>query len=749
MQPPVKFDRAAAKAAGYSDAEIDEYLSSQATPVTPAESTAVTPRAADTTPVPRRPLRAAAQGASLGLSDEAFALARSLLPGQTYESAIADERRKLAEYRGEYPAEALAFEMGGGLATGLAGGARALAAAAGRTGFREALKAGTRAATTSALGQGVISGAAGAEGDIRTAEGLKSRAKGAAIGGGTAVALPFGIAQAAKLPVARQAVQAVGSAYDVVRRGAANLAEGTPLQFLGRMVEPTDATRVGRIAQQTLPTGKTAASLGEEATQARTALQSAKGAIKETSAAKAEASRQAAARAQETLDRIESAATATVQRGRTGVQGAGRARQQTIRDIQREEGKATYGMVRQFGAPPEADPGIYQEIASNRALQSAFDDAVEMLRKEARNLAPGEQAPIMRSVAIDGQEFPEVTLEIMDRMRRKIREPQMRKDPNVVGLSRSQKKEALDTIDRLEERYLAGFGSDEAAQTLTAARSQYRQRFKELEALQAGMNLGSFGKGKAPGLLTANKRDLDELTKSVQEMSPEESAAFAVGARDWFDRMAQANSDDALKFARKFATEEGQQRARLIFGDEMAADFQQFANVKRQQRAAAAPFRAEARQLGQQLSMQQQALTPLRQTVQELSRGRRVAGAAEAAVAPGEKGLTAAETFASTFLPRLGAADRPVAMGAAGGAIRRQMEALAERGVAPEEIMARMEQLQQNPLVRQLLAPQMQRFQRELTPSVGTRLPQVFRPAISGLLGRNISTNLLTGQREQ
>ena len=727
-------ERERLRQAGFSEEEIAAYLGKQQTAAPSATPAAPVP-APPAAGVPTQRLRSLAQGVTLGLADEAEAAIRSLFPGQTYESAVQDVRGKLGAYREERPMEALAYEVGGGLATGLAGGGRALAASAGRAGLREALKTGARTATTSAVGQGVIGGAAGAEG------GMESRLRGAAVGGSIAAALPFGLSKLGRLPIVRDVAEGTGSLYRQAQRGVADLAEGTPLQFLGRMVEPTDATRVGRIAQQTLPTGKTAASLGEEATQARTALQSAKGAIKETSAAKAEASRQAAARAQETLDRIESAATATVQRGRTGVQGAGRARQQTIRDIQREEGKATYGMVRQFGAPPEADPGIYQEIASNRALQSAFDDAVEMLRKEARNLAPGEQAPIMRSVAIDGQEFPEVTLEIMDRMRRKIREPQMRKDPNVVGLSRSQKNEALNTIDRLEERYLAGFGSDEAAQTLTAARSQYRQRFKELEALQAGMNLGSFGKGKAPGLLTANKRDLDELTKSVQEMSPEESAAFAVGARDWFDRMAQANSDDALKFARKFATEEGQQRARLIFGDEMAADFQQFANVKRQQRAAAAPFRAEARQLGQQLSMQQQALTPLRQTVQELSRGRRVAGAAEAAVAPGEKGLTAAETFASTFLPRLGAADRPVAMGAAGGAIRRQMEALAERGVPSEEIIARVAQLQQTPLVRQLLAPQMQRFQRELTPTVGTRFPQVIRPAISGALGRRLGAN--------
>ena len=44
MNPPVSFDRAGAKAAGYTDAEIDAHLASQAQPATPAESTSVKPR---------------------------------------------------------------------------------------------------------------------------------------------------------------------------------------------------------------------------------------------------------------------------------------------------------------------------------------------------------------------------------------------------------------------------------------------------------------------------------------------------------------------------------------------------------------------------------------------------------------------------------------------------------------------------------------------------------------------------------
>lgn len=688
---------------------------------TPTPTPAAPPAAA---PVPTQRIRAAAQGLTLGLSDEAEAALRSLLPGQTYESAVQDVRGKLAAYRQDRPLEALAYEVGGGLATGVAGGARALAATAGRAGMREALKAGARAATTSAVGQGVISGAASAEG------GVENRLRGAAVGGGLAVALPFAVSRATRLPGVRQVTEGAGTLYDMARRGAADVMEGTPLQALGRAIEPTDATRVARIARGSLPTGPTAGSLAEETARARSA-------VRATQTAKTAATQQARERSQSVLDQAQSAAERVVQQGRTGVQGAGRAMQQTIRNIQRAEGDASYDLVRQFGAPPDPDPEVYREIFSDQVLRGALNNAVSAIRKEARNAAPGAPAMApMRTINLDGEEVPELTLEVMDRMRREVMAPQMRKGAETVGLSRSQKAQALDTISRLEDRYLAGFGSDEAAQALRTARSQYRQRFKELEALQSGMNLGAFGKGRPSGLLAANKRDLDELAKSVQTMSPEEQAAFNVGARDWFDRVAQSNSGDALKLARKFATEEGQQRARLIFGEEMAAGFQEFARsaVAQQRRAAAAPFRAEAERLGQMLSQQREAARGSAQMA-------RMARAVEGIAQPGESGLAASQTFIESFFPQMTASNLQLATGISGGAVRRQIQGMAERGAAPNEIMARIEQMQRDPALRQLLLPQLQTLQRNLTPTIGTRTPQAIRPAVSGALGRMLGVN--------
>ena len=63
--------------------------------------------------VPTQRTRAALQGASLGFADEIEAGARSLSPGQTYDSAIAEIRGGLDAYSADRPIESLAYELGG------------------------------------------------------------------------------------------------------------------------------------------------------------------------------------------------------------------------------------------------------------------------------------------------------------------------------------------------------------------------------------------------------------------------------------------------------------------------------------------------------------------------------------------------------------------------------------------------------------------------------------------------------------
>jgi hypothetical protein len=67
-------------------------------------------------PVPTQRTRTALQGASLGFADEIEAGARSLSPGQTYDSAIGEIRGGLDAYSADRPIEAMAYELGGAFA---------------------------------------------------------------------------------------------------------------------------------------------------------------------------------------------------------------------------------------------------------------------------------------------------------------------------------------------------------------------------------------------------------------------------------------------------------------------------------------------------------------------------------------------------------------------------------------------------------------------------------------------------------
>lgn len=848
------------------------------------------------TPAPTQRLRSLAQGVTMGLSDEAEAAIRSLLPGQTYESAIQDVRGKLAAYRDERPLEAMGMEVLGGLTTGLAGGSRALAATAGRAGLREAAKAAARVAGGAALKapvQGAISGAAGAEGSLLTEQGLKNRAMGAVVGGTVGTVLPFAAGRAmTKLPVAKQISEGIGEAYTAAQRGGANLLERIGFGGTGkRFIAPTDALRIQQAAAGELPgsvTGPTTASMqtGREAAtaaveQARIAAQQGRLTAQQAAAARSKAEREArdlmrqvrqeegalgslasqkaaalretgAARAERlagaskasgtVAKEIKRAATAESRQAERMVrEQAKEAAESTLREIEEEaagvigglrgaqprgtasqlqdqvrakqlaEGRVHYKAIEDFGAPPDPDPEIYREILSTPSLRNAYTDALEAIRQSAQNATPG--APVRtppRMITIGDQEMPEVTLEVMDEMRRRIVSPQMRKGPDVVGLSRSEKNRVMDTISRLEDRYLAGFGSDEAMNTLRTARGAYREKFQILEAVQDGLNLGTVKAGKASGLLTQSRKELDEVVKRVETMSPEQKAAFQVGAREWFDRLAQETPDEALKIARKFSSEASQRRLALAYGNEAVEALRAFTPkaVGARTQAAAAQARTEAQSLAQQIAQRGRAeALPLEQraaraaelgaeakaakasraeqllaqreaaATQRIEGTRRTAqeqvGAARQAsrAASDEatrlaealtqsriartqtqalpvrdldralKGSTDQQVFLQRLLPQMNPAQRTEAVSILGSNIQRELQDMARTGKTPQQILQRVNELQQNDAVRTLFGPQMTAFVRNLTPTAASRLPGTVRPAITGLLSRRAGAN--------
>lgn len=127
---------------------------------------------------PKERLRAAlGQGLALGFGDEIMAGIRSLSPNQTYDEALADERKRLGNYRTAYPKSSFAYELGGAVLPAL--GAGLLTAGAGAGGVMGATA--MRAAPT--LGRAAVAGAGtGAVYGFGSGEGgLANRAGNAAI----------------------------------------------------------------------------------------------------------------------------------------------------------------------------------------------------------------------------------------------------------------------------------------------------------------------------------------------------------------------------------------------------------------------------------------------------------------------------------------------------------------------------------------------------------------------------------------
>lgn len=153
----------------------------------------------------RRPIRAALQGASMGLSDEAEALARSVMGGSPYETELAQSRGKLEQYRKDYPIESLAAELGGGVATGIATGGIGMGGSAATLGRMAA----------QGLAQGALTGFGSAEG------GIENRLTGAAIGGAGGAVLA---------PVAGVAMKGLGAAVSATANAMFGLKGATAVQ---------------------------------------------------------------------------------------------------------------------------------------------------------------------------------------------------------------------------------------------------------------------------------------------------------------------------------------------------------------------------------------------------------------------------------------------------------------------------------------------------------------------------------------
>jgi hypothetical protein len=690
------------------------------------------------------------------------ALATGLLPESL--AGIGEQLRAITEGRRESPEdsykrgmqrlgerESQAQEALGGLGYGalqLGGGLKSAMNVPGVS--ARVAKDATAFAKSMAAGKRIAGGAGVAAMEAKAREGLSdqelSPLGSAALAAGITGALEAGFPLAGSLVrgiagtkmgqgltlMARTAAAPATEAITQARRAASDYLS-TRLPQVAQAIEPSDAIRMQRIAAEELPGGMTAGALAESAGKAKqsykdigTALKAAETKV-ETALERAGArvgrvrsigKAQAKRDAQRVLDDAETQARELIGDIRGGTPNTS-AIQDVVRSFQLAEGEVSYDLVRKMGRPPEPDPEVYREMLRSPGLRGAYKAAMEAVRRELQEAVPGmpirEKLP---SIKIDGQDLPELSLEMLDQVRRNIRDG-VGIAPGETGLSRSAQRRAMKEINRLEDRFLAGYGNDAAANAIKAARQQYRARFEQLEALQDGLSIGMAKAGKAAKVVGKNRMELDEFVRRAEAYQGASKEMFKAGAAKWFDNLAtEGLNDDAVKFLQNATKSEGAlRRLRLAFNDETIAKMQQFANVpaaaekvgaattaraaniaervmaRGQQQAAKATGEAEA--LAKQLSEQ-------RTRTQGLIKTARAGRAVERALGDTPEAKRAQDTFMGTILDRLGQQGQRTMSEIAGSDIQRGLA-----GLTPSEARKRIQLLQQNPVARRLVGSQL------------------------------------------
>lgn len=718
----------------------------------------------------RTPQIAQVKDAGLTFGQEAGGLARSLVRGASLgisprlEAAVRgvpleDVREEMREYSTARPKTAVAVELLGGALTGGTGLLRSGAAAGARAILPRLV--GT------AIGQGAISGAAESTG------GLKGAVKGAAIGG----LAPKAVSAVGRIPGIRRVTKGSGEAategYERGSRALADKLEGTPGQRIGRALEPMDVTRTQRMVGEGVPgrvQGPTvqalstqrsdiAAGRAERLGQVRTEAQAAGQAVErelqgELTTVERETRERAKAAAEDALEaaRREAGDVVGTLRGRQA-RGTAAQLQETIRKQQTAMGDQSYTMIRQIGPPPEVDPNIYQEILRDPVLRPAFKSAIQTIRREASRpeaLQQGLRVP--RMVEVNERMVPELDVYALDLMRRNVREQAGRAGPNVTGLPRSKAKESLGQIQRLEDRFIAGYGPSEVGEQVRSVRAAYRAEFDKLRALQDGLNLGSAKAGRPSGLLTQSPKELDEVLKRVRGMTDVEREAFQVGAREWFSRAVAESPDDALALAKKFNTPASRERLALAYGDEAVEQLGAFSPraVGARSAAAAERVRGEAQEVV--TGLQQRLAT---EPVPLFARAERAGALAERAAARGADATTQRQAMGSalggaltnperaTDLTRLleGAtrAQRGESREILGSMLQRRVQEMATSGKTAQEITQTLVEAEQNPAVRALMAAEIARTVQAIQrPTIGATIPRAFVPSFGGFAARTL-----------
>lgn len=364
-----------------------------------------------------------------------------------------------------------------------------------------------------------------------------------------------------------------------------------PLSQMAEIIEPIGPARARRVLQEELPAPQSTLEFKDAAQQmierANTATRQQTAAVRQAAQKKADVlSESGRAR----IQTARGAVTAALQQAEAlRAQGVAQARQSVDAALNRLRERVPRDVP--TGAD-ELRTGIReaQTTAGNASYAQAFElaDGVDFspIARQVDNavrrnpeVAAAYRDAFTRGGAQEAGEdvLPALDLPTFDRMRQNINERAqafLRGDP--TGIPRQRAAEAFTAIKRLEDAYvnrIRQVRGDDAANALGAARAEYAEYFRQLDALADGRNLGRFGFGKKEGRIDPSRLTLTNLERTLQNVSPEAQESFQVGAREWVNDVLRRTPDDARRVAENLVgTEERYRRAVLALGEETAAD---------------------------------------------------------------------------------------------------------------------------------------------------------------------------------
>jgi hypothetical protein len=457
--------------------------------------------------------RAAAQGLTFGFGDEAEALARSLVGPESYGQEVGKIRGQMREFREARPASALTAEIAGGAVTGVGGLARA--------GTRLAGRAMVPQIARGAAGQGALSGAGAAEGDIGNR--LAGAATGAAVGG--TVGSAIGKAAGAAGRIASRVSQG-GKAFPGASVGAmARLAEQADI--------PDVAGAVRQAATQASPETRVMDVLGRPGARTATALRLAGGRPSETIST--------------TLEQRVASRPDRLSRGLYGPRTAENV-VETVDDlIAQRRATATPLYDAALGARTAAGtrnaPEIVDDVVEEYLKRPLFRRAVKQAEDDILNAGGRVQ---YRSLP-DGTEVPVRTPEFLDNV----------------------KKAMDDIIYRGRQPGEGGFGPGQLARA-KQVRGEFVAMLDDLIPGYADARAAWAGPTALKGALedgvdaASSRIDPNALAKQVGELSSGEREFFQ---RGFLDRLRQRVEDGQLNAA-EVRTAGFEKRMRSVFGDE-------------------------------------------------------------------------------------------------------------------------------------------------------------------------------------